>query len=92
MNDTSSFKDSIQQTSFRRPTVLRELQHASSVVAKQQCHPIFMQVIAIDDDDNTETDDHASFSRQEHAEEVNSLLYFHQKREELEKTSMSFEN
>ena len=88
MSVTNSLKESTQSMSCHRPNVLRELQSASFVVAKQRCHPIFMQVIELyEEDDSPETDGLASFNRQEHAEEVSSLQFFHQKREEIEKTS-----
>ena len=85
---TASFQESIQSASSRRPTILRELQRSSSVIARQQCHAIVTQFIHVDDEDyNPEAYGLPSFNRQEQLEEVSSLLHFSQKLDELEKRS-----
>ena len=83
-----SFQESIQSASSRTPTMLRELQRSSSIIARQQCHAIVTQFIHVDDeDDNPEDYGLPSFNRQEQVEEVSSLLHFTQKLNELNKSS-----
>jgi len=62
---THSFQESIQSASSQTPTMLRELQRSSSVIARQQCHAIVTQFIYVDDeDDNPEAYGLPSFYRE----------------------------